>query len=34
VQLVGRPHSEGLLLQVAAQLEQRLGWPDRRPVLT
>jgi amidase len=34
VQLVGRPHGEGLLLQVAAQLERRLGWPARRPVLT
>ena len=33
VQLVGRPHSDGVLLQVAAQLEQRLGWPDRRPDL-
>jgi amidase len=34
VQLVGRPHSEGLLLQVAAQLEQRLQWPARRPSIT
>jgi amidase len=34
VQLVGRPNSEALLLQVAAQLEQVLGWPERRPGLT
>jgi amidase len=34
VQLVGRPHSEGLLLQLAAQLERRLDWPARRPTLT
>jgi amidase len=34
VQLVGRPNSEGLLLQVAAQLEQRLGWPARQPSIT
>lgn len=34
VQLVGRPNSDGLLLQVAAQLEQRLDWPQRRPSIT
>jgi amidase len=34
VQLVGRPHNEALLLQVAAQLERVLAWPDRRPSLT
>jgi amidase len=34
VQLVGRPHSEGLLLRLAAQLEHRLGWSGRRPTLT
>jgi amidase len=34
VQLVGRPHSEGLLLQVAGQLEHRLGWPGKRPSIT
>jgi amidase len=34
VQLVGRPNSDGLLLQLAAQLEQRLDWPARRPELT
>ncbi len=34
VQLVGRPHSEGLLLRLAGQLEQRLGWPSWRPALT
>jgi amidase len=34
VQLVGRPNSDGLLLQVAAQLERRLGWPGRRPTIT
>ncbi|MBK5305722.1 MAG: amidase [Frankiaceae bacterium] len=33
VQLVGRPSSDGLLLQVAAQLERVLDWPARRPVL-
>lgn len=33
VQLVGRPDEEGLLLQVAAQLEAVLGWPARRPML-
>jgi amidase len=34
VQLVGRPHSEGLLLRVAGQLERRLDWPARRPRIT
>ena len=34
VQLVGRPHSEGLLLQVGVQLERRLDWPARRPQIT
>jgi amidase len=34
VQLVGRPHSEALLLHVAAQLERVLDWPARRPSLT
>jgi amidase len=33
VQLVGRPSSDRLLLQVAAQLEHVLDWPARRPVL-
>jgi amidase len=33
VQLVGRPDSEALLLQVAAQLERVLDWPARRPQL-
>ena len=32
VQLVGAPGSEQLLLQVAAQLESVLAWPQRRPV--
>ncbi|GAC1441007.1 MAG: amidase [Mycobacteriales bacterium] len=31
VQLVGKPGSEALLLQVAAQLERVLAWPARRP---
>ena len=34
VQLVGRPDSEALLLQVAGQLERLLDWPSRRPPLT
>lgn len=34
VQLVGRPDSERLLLQVAAQLERILDWPARRPQIT
>jgi amidase len=34
VQLVGRPNGDGLLLQVAAQLERLLDWPARRPTLT
>jgi amidase len=31
VQLVGRPGGEHVLLALAAQLEDRLRWPDRRP---
>ncbi len=31
VQLVGPPASESLLLSLAAQLEQVLRWPERRP---
>jgi amidase len=31
VQLVGRPGGEHTLLALAAQLEDRLRWPDRRP---
>jgi amidase len=31
VQLVGRPGGEHVLLALAAQLEERLRWPDRRP---
>jgi amidase len=34
VQLVGRPHGDGRLLQLAGQLERRLDWPERRPNLT
>jgi len=34
VQLVGRPGEEEVLLQLAAQLEQRLDWTARRPALT
>jgi amidase len=33
VQLVGRPGEEALLLRLAAQLEQVLQWPQRRPPL-
>lgn len=31
VQLVGRPGGEDVLLALAAQLEERLRWPERRP---
>lgn len=31
VQLAGRPGSEHVLLALAAQLEERLRWPERRP---
>ncbi|RMI09550.1 amidase [Cellulomonas triticagri] len=31
VQIVGRPGGEALLLALAAQLEDRLRWPERRP---
>jgi amidase len=31
VQLVGRPGGEHVLLALAAQLEERLRWPERRP---
>jgi amidase len=31
VQLVAAPWREDLLLQVALQLEQSFGWPERRP---
>ena len=31
IQLVGRPFAEGVLLQVARQLEVGLPWADRRP---
>lgn len=33
VQLVGRPGGEHVLLALAAQMEDRLRWPDRRPPL-
>lgn len=33
VQLVGRPHDEPTILQVAAQLETARPWADRRPPL-
>ncbi len=32
-QLVGPPNDEPTILQVAAQLERELGWPDERPPL-
>ena len=31
VQLIGRPGGEATILALAAQLEDRLRWPDRRP---
>jgi len=31
VQLVGPPNGEPPIIQIAAQLERELGWPDRRP---
>jgi amidase len=31
VQLVGGPWQDGVLLQVAAQVERALPWADRRP---
>jgi amidase len=34
VQLVGGPWQDGLLLQVAAQVEQALPWADRRPPIS
>ena len=33
VQLVGRPNDEATLLALAAQLEDELRWPDRRPAM-
>ena len=33
VQLVGGPWEEAVLLRVAAQMEQAVGWPERRPRL-
>ena len=33
VQLVGAPNDEPTILQASAQLEQALGWPERRPPL-
>src|SRR5271165_169364 len=34
VQLVGAPWAEGVLIRLAAQLEQALPWADRKPSLT
>jgi Asp-tRNA(Asn)/Glu-tRNA(Gln) amidotransferase A subunit family amidase len=31
VQLVGAPGSDGMLLRLAAMLEQATGWTARRP---
>jgi amidase/aspartyl-tRNA(Asn)/glutamyl-tRNA(Gln) amidotransferase subunit A len=31
IQLVGAPRAEGVLLEVAAQLEEAMPWRDRRP---
>ncbi|TWH35059.1 amidase [Isoptericola variabilis J7] len=33
IQIIGRPGGELTLLALAAQLEDRLRWPDRRPPL-
>ena len=33
-QLVGKDQSEGVLLRVAAQLEQALPWIDRKPMIS
>jgi amidase len=33
VQLIGRPGGERTLLSLAAQLERRVRWADRRPPL-
>ena len=33
VQLVGRHGAEATLLALGAQLEERLGWPARRPAV-